>query len=461
MSFNLLELAKDQITGQLVKHATGALGESEGAIQKAMGGILPSILGSVIGKASDEEGASGIMDMLKGVDPGMLGDMGGLMSSIGEDKPDGIMNIGQGLLGGLMGNKLGGAVDLISKFSGIKSGSAMSLFKMATPFLMGMIGKKITSDGGGVSGLMSMLGDQKDAVAKALPAGMGSLMGLGSLMGGASDMATGALAGVASTTKNVSDGARAAASSAATTATATVSAAAETTKKGGMSLFKWLIPALLGLAVVYFLTQSEMCKNTTVGDAVGSTIESGTDAAKDAGNAMADGAKNAGGAMADGAAKVGAGLSAAFSSVNEAGKSALASIKFGANSAGQQMMSYIDGGGETGDGSFRFTNLNFESGSARIAGTSGSEVDNLAAILTAYPDVKVKIAGHTDSDGDADANMTLSEARANAVKARLGAQGIDGSRVMTEGFGETNPVADNGTAEGKAQNRRIEVQIVE
>jgi len=76
--------------------------------------------------------------------------------------------------------------------------------------------------------------------------------------------------------------------------------------------------------------------------------------------------------------------------------------------------------------------------------------------MNEHPEIKFSIEGHTDSDGDAQFNMTLSDQRANTVMNELIAQGIDGERMISKGFGEDVPVAENGTAEGKANNRRVE-----
>jgi len=151
--------------------------------------------------------------------------------------------------------------------------------------------------------------------------------------------------------------------------------------------------------------------------------------------------------------------SSAFANVNEAAKSALGSIKFAAGSAGSQMMDWIDGGFK-GDGKVTFKNLNFATGSAAISGATAAEVDNLAAILKAYPDVKLAIDGYTDNTGNADANVALSQSRAEAVKARLVSQGIGGDRISTSGKGAADPVASNDTAEGRASNRRIEATVL-
>ena len=86
-------------------------------------------------------------------------------------------------------------------------------------------------------------------------------------------------------------------------------------------------------------------------------------------------------------------------------------------------------------------------------------LDEAAAYLASHPDVTVEIAGHTDSDGESAENITLSQDRADVVKAYLEDQGIDGSRLVPVGYGETEPVASNETEAGKARNRRIEFII--
>ncbi len=83
----------------------------------------------------------------------------------------------------------------------------------------------------------------------------------------------------------------------------------------------------------------------------------------------------------------------------------------------------------------------------------------LATILNKYPDTQILIEGHTDSDGPEDYNMDLSLRRANSVSNYLTSLQVDPTRFHTQGYGETQPVASNATAEGKALNRRVEVAI--
>lgn len=460
MSLNLLDLVKDQVTGQLAKSAAGFLGESESGVTKALGGIFPSILGSVISKGANESGAKGLLDMIGGVDSSLLGNIGGLL---GGGKSDALMSVGSSLLSGLLGNKLGGAVDLISKVSGLKSGSTMNLFKMAAPLLMGLIGKQVSKNNLGVSGLMSLLSNQKSHVEKALPAGMGSLMGLGSLLSSAKDAVSGAATGAANTVSAVASSASSTASRTAEKVTSSVKTGGGSNNSGGGGgMWKWLIPAVLLLGALYFLTQSSMCAGAK--DKVESVGDSVATGAKKVGNAVGDGAKAVGGAVADGADAVvdgaktlGGKISAAFSNVNKEAKALLDKITFTEGSAGDQMRKYIAKG--SGNAVFRFKNLKFATGSAKIDAASAREIEDIAAILKAYPGVNVEIQGYTDNTGDAAKNVTLSKARAESVRARLGAEGIAANRITAQGFGSANPVDTNDTAEGRAQNRRIEVKV--
>ncbi len=103
--------------------------------------------------------------------------------------------------------------------------------------------------------------------------------------------------------------------------------------------------------------------------------------------------------------------------------------------------------------------ITFEVLSSTITGEGRAVLDQAAEYLTANPDITVEIAGHTDSDGDEQANLRLSQARAESVKAYLEGRGVDGARMIPMGYGETRPVAPNDTTDGKARNRRIEFVI--
>ena len=106
-----------------------------------------------------------------------------------------------------------------------------------------------------------------------------------------------------------------------------------------------------------------------------------------------------------------------------------------------------------------FDNLEFESAKAIIKESSYPSLQALAELLIAQPTWKLKVSGHTDSDGKASSNLKLSKSRAQAVANYLKAKGIEEKRVMVEGFGASKPIADNKTAEGKQKNRRVEMKV--
>ncbi len=102
----------------------------------------------------------------------------------------------------------------------------------------------------------------------------------------------------------------------------------------------------------------------------------------------------------------------------------------------------------------------FDTNKSNIKGTSVETLNKLAGILKEYPKTEILVEGHTDSAGSDEYNMGLSKLRAESVTNYIISQGIDNSRFTTKWFGETQPVADNATAEGKSKNRRVEIGIV-
>lgn len=102
-------------------------------------------------------------------------------------------------------------------------------------------------------------------------------------------------------------------------------------------------------------------------------------------------------------------------------------------------------------------NVKFPTGSSRVDAAGDAEIKKLADFMTEYPQTSVEIGGHTDNTGAAAMNTKLSQARASAVRQRLIDKfGIAGDRVTAKGYGPDKPVADNGTAEGRTANRRVE-----
>jgi len=104
-------------------------------------------------------------------------------------------------------------------------------------------------------------------------------------------------------------------------------------------------------------------------------------------------------------------------------------------------------------------NIYFAFGSTKLLPKSFTGLNEVVKVLNNNPALKLKIDGHTDNIGSDEYNMTLSNGRANAVKSYLMSKGIADNRLQAEGFGESNPVADNKTAAGRQKNRRVEMKV--
>jgi len=100
---------------------------------------------------------------------------------------------------------------------------------------------------------------------------------------------------------------------------------------------------------------------------------------------------------------------------------------------------------------------NVGSGSAELTEPAKAILDNVAVSLSEHPQLRLEIAGHTDAQGSADFNQALSQNRAEAVREYLIGQGENEENLSAKGYGEAQPLADNASNEGRAKNRRVEL----
>ncbi len=424
MSVNLMGLLQDQLSGGVMSKLSGFLGESQDNTKKGMMAALPSVIGGLMNKGATQEGAEGIMSMIKdgGHDGSMFDNLEGLVG--GGDATDKMMSSGKGIMDNLFGDKLGSVVNSVSSTSGLAADKASSLLGMAGPMVLGMLGKQTAAKGLGASGLMSMLGSQGGFIKKFLPSGLGSVLGLASL-----GKVTEAVSG---TVKNVGK----------TTAAAggkVVDTAASTAAAGG-SFLRWLLPLLLVAALIaaalYFVRG---CGGTGINtidnaaDKIGQTVDNAKDKVVETTNNVIK----------------------KLSFKLPSGES----VEFAEGSFGDSFVKYLQGGKAEANKRFTFDNLTFAVGSANLTEESAAIVGDIAKVMKGYPKVNIKLEGHTDNTGDAAKNKTLSLARATSVVNSLVGAGIDAKRLAAEGLGQDKPTASNDTEEGKKQNRRIEVVV--
>jgi outer membrane protein OmpA-like peptidoglycan-associated protein len=121
----------------------------------------------------------------------------------------------------------------------------------------------------------------------------------------------------------------------------------------------------------------------------------------------------------------------------------------------------VDANGCALDKNFILRGVKFDYDSDRLTEPAKLILNEVAETLAAYPDVNVDLEGHTDSVGTDAYNLGLSERRANAVKTYLGGRGIAGKRMNPVGYGESRPIDSNETEQGREENRRVELKVIE
>ncbi len=104
--------------------------------------------------------------------------------------------------------------------------------------------------------------------------------------------------------------------------------------------------------------------------------------------------------------------------------------------------------------------VSFDVNSSSVKPSFKGALNKVSNILDQYNETEIVVVGHTDSSGSEEYNQTLSENRARSVAEYLQQRGVDGSRIATEGKGERFPRADNTTASGRAENRRVEIYVI-
>jgi len=493
---NILDLLKGQLGSAAVGQIAELIGENNSNTSSAINSILPSLLGGLMQKGSTTEGASGILDMLTKDkhDGSMFDNLSGLLG--GGSKTSALMNIGSIALPFILGGKKAGFMNLLGKATGFGGTSSSSLTNLLLPMILGMVGKQVKKSGLNASGLMDLLGGQKEAVSSQLPEGMGDLLGF--------SKSTGPVKTTSNATK--------------TTTTRTV-----TEEKSSGGLMKWLLPLALILGAGWFLTRG--CGGdvaNTVDNTVNTTTQAATEVvegAKSTMNYTVDGSgnlvdeagtvikkagefsKDASGKIMDASGNAIQSIESKTTQVVSEGKETMEKMDAAGgemkkmkltlddagnlvNGAGEIQYKagdfkevdgyYVDGNGnkigrvwdkikkavgdaaeKTADffkGSFgkmfkkeagasstyTLGNMAFDPESHRLTNFSKSEFEGLVAALKANPDSKISVQVHTNDGASDKENKNLTKLRADQIELMMETLGVGKKQVSSKGMGSSD-----------------------
>ncbi|CAD7812600.1 Peptidoglycan-binding protein ArfA [Chryseobacterium aquaeductus] len=436
MSLNIIDLIKGQLGSALVTQAASQLGESESGISKAISGLLPAVVG---GLANNSDNPAVLDAISNAPSQGVLGNL----LSFASDN-----TWVSGLLVSIFGDKLSGLVNSIATYAGISNNSSASLLNLVTGATIGSVGKYAADNNLDKSGISSLLNDQKGIVSSLLPAGLSlASLNVGDWAKGYKfDNDNDTIKPTPTTppphtdekievTRSVADG-------------GTFPNRATSTSDGG-SIWKWLLPLLLLIAAVYFIwKQCEKKETTTTTTVAGDSLNTVDDTA----------------AMQNDTA-----TTMTTTKVDENIDLNGTLLKGYRGGMEDNMITFLKSGAYASaaddaalkDNWYNFDHVNFKMGSAsELEAGSQGQLENLVAILKAYPEAKIKIGGYTDKVGNEAANVQLSGERATYIKDWLAKQGVGSQVTGADGYGSQFATVDAGASnDERAVDRKMAVRF--
>lgn len=395
MALNILELLKHEFSDEIVGQLGKFINEDTAKTKSALAPIFLALLGGLVSKGSTHQGATEVLNMI--TKGGFGADSLKRLSTafMGGDSTNNLLNSGSALLEGIFGDRITRVIEWVSNSSGIGKSSAYSLLGLVAPAVLGLLGKEVKNSNMNPSGMMNLLAGQAEFIKNQAPAGLSDVLGLSNL----SDLA--------------------------------ISGSVPSPSRS--SLWKMIIPLIIIVGLVLFL--SKTCSTPQVKE----TSEMAPEQAVEE--------------MAPAIGTLGE-----FMAVKLPNGVELNVPEFGIE---RKLIAFIEDKSKPVDETtwFTFDRLEFETGSATLMPTSAEQLNNIAEIMRAYPQVNMKIGGYTDNTGGLEDNLSLSQERANNTMSELVVLGVEAARLQAEGYGENFPVADNATEEGRQKNRRIDIKV--
>jgi len=408
------ELASPAILSILTRQTN----ESESAVSRAFSAAIPAI-GAMIANRSDDSGFMkelGDLATRTAADPDPLKSITRLATSggtgIDTTTPSG------SFLSSLFGQNLSGMIDSVSNYAGIRGSSAASILSVAAPLVLGYLGRMMRSDNLTTAGLADRLRAHRNQLASAVPLGF--------------EMPEFFHTPYRAARTAVDDSVRRVQAREADTS--------------------WTVPvlALIGLlglgGLIWWASHKPVIETSRVEQTqpMARTPLPATPAPeKEVGTTGMTPPTGTTGTVPGKVTRTLPGNVV---------------LTIPAGGAADRLYDYVTSK-RTGGTVITLDMVKFTNGSAMVSPASREQIDNVAAILKAYPNTNVTVAGYTDNQGNDHSNMALSKARAEAVAGRIIARGVPSDRVHSEGYGSQKAVGDNTTDAGREQNRRVTLEV--
>lgn len=396
--FNLLDSSS-------INEIAGRLGEPGLAVSRGLESSTASLISSLAGRSSDSNSMSQIFDLVTPA-PSEI-NVSNLASAVAGSadasaSTSSLLDSGKKFLSLAFGANHSSIVDAISRLTGLRASSATSLMSMAAPLLMTALGRLVRSDRLTQRQLGSVLVYESAGIQNLLPAELQHRFESTAPAEATPDLNSRPLS---------------------------ISTVPE--PRPSLPAWLWLLAALLLIPLLLWLFNREHVRQ--VSQATPAVTERSRLGAVDLGE---------------------------FVIRKLPGNVALNVPQLGVES---RLLAFIQDPSRNVDDItwFDFDRLLFNTDSAQLRPESQEQLRNIAAILTAYPDVQIKVGGYTDNTGDPQTNLKLSQDRADGVVAELISFGIEPDRLESQGYGAEHPVADNSAEAGRARNRRISMRVTQ
>lgn len=436
MAVNLIDAFREAIGDQTAVKISSYLGESTEKTRSAIGTALPAFLGALLEKGQNLEGAAALLDFIQHeeIDGTILDKLEDLLG--GGKKTTQLIEKGAGILEFVVPDSKNSneIIDTITSRSGIGRGSSDTMSKMILPMLVGLVGHQVKSKNLDSQGLSNLLLDQKQTLEKSAPTGLFEKLGFSVFV----EKPVEVKEKPATESQEEKEEEKAEESGAPSTIA---------------RIIPWIILISIALGLLYIM---KSCGGRPAGESLTKKID-------DQIATMADTLTEKEDSIASVKPSAKPSSNSGISRSVQAGSafiklSKTKEITVAEHSFVDRFFIFIHQGGEDPYTRFTFDSLHFYDNSANITLTSAEQLQQVAAIMQAFPSVNIQIEAYADSEDTMEDNKNLSNQRAEAVGNALVEMGIDNDRISS--IGQGNPLGEEASnVEKKPDGNRIDLFV--